>query len=213
MSGEWAQRSAPSKTLSPPSPPSSSSPPAQSSPAEFRPYRRFVTLFVLTFVFVGTAYLTTSVSVSIYRRRNPVPTGERLTALISEKEVKSCYEELGDVMSGLQKHLEKFHHLLGGYDPAEAQRWGDEGGLWRGQWRALGQRCRFGEIRPARLRKEFEEMAGVYDDLGETHRSYTDELTRFGRQQAPRLDRIRLKLRRIGERLSNAAAPSGEESR
>jgi len=54
-------------------------PPAQpaSSPPEFRRYRRFLSWLVLGFVSLGSAYMLVSVGVSIYRRRNAVPLGER----------------------------------------------------------------------------------------------------------------------------------------
>jgi hypothetical protein len=181
------------------------------SPAEFRPYRRFVSWFVLLFVSVGVAYLLVSVAVSIYQRRKAAPKGAPVSGEITEREVRGCFDELAEVADGLQKHLENFHHLLGGYDPAEAQRWGDEAAVWRRQWRVLGDRCRFGRLRPERWRKEYDDMAGVYEDLGETQKSYTDELTRFGREQAPRLDRVRTKVRRIGERLANAGTSTGEK--
>jgi hypothetical protein len=181
------------------------------SPPEFRPYRRFVTWVVLLFVSLGTAYLLMSVGVSIYRRRNAVPKGERVSEPITLAELRSCFEELEDVTQGLQKHLENFHHLLAGYDPQEAQRWADEGGVWRRQWVVLGRRCRIPGDRGAHLRKELEEVSAAYDELGETHEIYTRELSRFGREQAPRLDRIRQRLTRIGERLSKAAATAGEQ--
>jgi hypothetical protein len=189
----------------------SHSPPAAST--EFRPYRRFVSLFVLLFVSIGSVYMLLSVGVSIYRRRHAVPTGAMVSEMTTRSEIAGCFEELDDVMQGLSKHLENFHHLLGGYDPAEAQRWSDEGAVWRGQWLVLGKRCRFHEIRGLKLRKELEEMAAAYDEMGQIQQVYTNELLRFGRDQAPRLDRIRKRIQRIGERVAGAsAAASGETS-
>ena len=185
--------------------------PQTASPTEFRPYRRFVSWFVLVFVAVGSAYLLVSVAVSIYRRRHAVPTGATVSAQATDDEIRSCYEELDDVTQGLAKHLENFHHLLAGYDPDQAQTWADEGMVWRGQWRVLGRRCRFDEIRGGKLRKELEEMAAAYEELGATHETYTKELERFGKVQAPRLDRIRKRIQRIGERMAGQVSPpSGE---
>lgn len=183
--------------------------PAAPSP-EFRSYRRFVTWFVLIFVSVGSAYLLVSVGVSIYRRRNAIPAGEKVSAQMTDAEVGGCYDELRDVTEALRKHLENFHHLLAGYDPAEAQRWADEGAVWRGQWKVLGERCRFAEVRRGRLRKEIEEMAAVHDELGATQKTFTEALKRFGNDQAPRLDRIRRQMERIGARIAKVGAPTGE---
>jgi hypothetical protein len=166
---------------------------------------------VLSFIVLGSVYLLTSVGVSIYRRRHVVATADRVSVQITDAELVSCYQELDDVMQGLQKHLENFHHLLAGYDPAEAQRWAEEGDSWNGQWKVLGQRCRFDELRATRLRKELEEMAAAHADLGETHDIYTKAFKRFGKDQAPRLDRIRQRMKKIGERLDrSSASPSGE---
>jgi hypothetical protein len=189
----------------------SPSPPAAST--EFRPYRRFVSLFVLLFVSIGSAYLLISVGVSIYRRRHAVPTGAVVSETVTRSEIAGCYEELDDVLRSLHKYLENFRHLLAGYDPAEAQRWSDEGAVWRGQWRVLGARCRFHEIRGVKLRKELEEMAAAYDEMGLIQQVYTNELLRFGRDQAPRLDRVRLRIQKIGERVAGASATSSGENK
>jgi hypothetical protein len=170
-----------------------------------------VSLFVLAFVTIGSIYMLISVGVSIYRRRHAVPTGAVVSEMVTRSEIAGCYEELDDVMQGLGKYLENFHHLLGHYDPAEAQRWADEGSVWRGQWKVLGARCRFHEIRGVKLRKELEEMAAAYDEMGRIQQVYTNELLRFGRDQAPRLDRIRERIQKIGEKVAGAsAAASGE---
>jgi len=129
------------------------SPPQTASPPEFRPYRRFVSWFVLVFVSLGSAYLLVSVAVSIYRRRHAVPIGAPVSANATDGEIQSCYDELDDVTQGLLKHLENFHHLLAGYDPGEAQSWADEGQVWLGQLHVLRTRCRFDQMRGHRLRK------------------------------------------------------------
>lgn len=165
---------------------------------------------MLLFVALGSAYLLVSVSVTLYRRRHAVPWGAQVGSPMTDLELAGCYEDLAETTRALQKHLEKFHHLLGGYDPDEAQRWADEGDVWRGNWKVLGQRCRFAEPRPPRSRKEFDEMVGVYDDLAQTEKVYTQELMRFGKHQAPRLDRIRRRMEQIRERLQ-AGSVAGDK--
>jgi hypothetical protein len=121
-----------------------------------------------------------------------------------------CWQELSDVTEALQKHLEKSHYLLGGYDPAEVQRWANEGAFWRNQWKVLGARCRLDRPAPARSGKELDEMVTAYRELDETRAIYTKELLRFGREQAPRLDRIRARLDRIGRRLEKQPELKGD---
>lgn len=168
---------------------------------EFRPYRRFVALLALGIIFVGSSYLLISVGVTIYRQRHAVPSGTPVSASISPAELRGCLQEMSDVAESLQKHLEKSHYLLGGYDQGEAQRWAGEGAYWRNQWRALGARCHLDRPAPAGSPKPLDEMVGAYRDLEETAAVYTKELLRFGREQAPRLDRVRHRINRIGKRL------------
>jgi hypothetical protein len=174
--------------------PSSSSPTA----GEFRPYRRFVSLFILTFVTLGSIYMLVSVGVTIYRRQHAVPVG----GVASEDEIDTCHEELSDVADGLEKHLENFHHLVAHYDAAEAQRWAEDQAFWLGQWKAAGQRCHFSTRHTGRLAKEWDHLGTVHEELRETEASYTKELLRFGHDQAPRLDRIRKSLEEIAARIS-----------
>ncbi len=183
---------------------------AAATALEFRPYRRFVSLVALGVIFVGGGYLLVSVGVSIYRQRNAVPTGTQVSAQLSLREMLGCWQELSDVTEGLQKHLEKSHYLLGGYDQAEAQRWASEGAFWRNQWKALGERCRLNRPVLARSGKELDEMVGAYRELEDTASVYTKELLRFGREQAPRLDRIRVRINRIGKRLENKQGRMGD---
>jgi hypothetical protein len=179
-----------------------SSEPASQTPGEFRPYRRFVSLFILTFVTLGSIYMLVSVGVTIYRRQNAVPTGSPVGAIASDDEIEGCHEELSDVADGLEKHLENFHHLVAHYDAVEAQRWSEDQSFWLGQWRAAGERCHFQERRIGRFAKEWEQLGVVHEDLRETEAGYTKELLRFGHDQAPRLDRIRKSLAEIGARLT-----------
>ena len=173
--------------------------------SEYRPYRRFLAWSVVLFSVLGSLYVLTSVAVTIFRRRNPptvaaTPVGENVTL----DEVSGCWEELSDVQVALEKHLESFHHLLARYDNDEAQRWGDEGALWRKRWSHLGQRCRFGEVRTRDFRKHMDEMVSIHDDLGSVHLSYTRELKRFGSEHAPRLSRARVRLESLGKSLNEA---------
>ena len=180
---------------------------------EFRPYRRFVSLFILTFVSLGSVYMLVSVGVTIYRRQHAVPTGTPLGVETSAAEIQSCYEELNDVADGLEKHLENFHHLVAHYDAEEAQRWSEDQAFWLGQWRAAGGRCQFQERRAGRLAKEWDHLAVVHEELRETEASYTKELLRFGHDQAPRLDRIRRSLDEIGARLSGEQPKTQDSAR
>jgi hypothetical protein len=168
---------------------------------------------VLSFVSIGSIYLLVSVGVSIYRQRHPVATGAKISDQITEAELHSCYEDLDDLRQALEKHLESFHHLLAGYETAEAQRWAEEGTNWQAQWRVLGERCRFDEIRATPHRKELEEMAAAYADLAQTRDIYTKAFKRFGTDQAPRLERIRKRMQKIGERIASAPASPPEESK
>jgi hypothetical protein len=174
---------------------------------EFRPYRRFVYLMALSLIVVGVFYLLISVGTSIYRQRLPLPSKEPVSAAgapMSRAELVTCWQGLTDVTESLAKHLEKSHYLLGGYDQEEAQRWANEGVYWRNQWKALGTRCHLN--RPAATDgggKALDEMAGAYRDLGETYVVYTQQLQTFVREQAPRLDRVRKRINRIGRRLEN----------
>jgi hypothetical protein len=170
-----------------------------------------VSWFVLLFILIGGVYLLTSVGVSIYRRRHVVPTPNRVSAQVTEDEIKSCFDELDDVRQRLAKHLENFHHLLASYDRAEAQRWAEEGNSWHQQWQALGQRCRFNELPVTRLRKELEQMTGAYLALGDTYNLHIRAFKRFGTELAPRMDDIHERMKKIGERLNqSASSPPGE---
>jgi hypothetical protein len=170
-------------------------------PGEYRRYRRFVSAFILTFVSLGSAWLLTSVGVTIYRRRHAVPAGELVGAVASPAELEGCHEELKDVEQGLGRHLENVPHLVAHYDADEVQRWTEDQAFWLGQWKAADERCHFGVLRPGRFSKEWEQLSTIHAELHETEASYTKELLRFGRSEAPRLDRIRERLDRVGAKL------------
>jgi hypothetical protein len=178
-----------------------------SPPAEYRRYRKFLLWILLFFVFGLSFLLVASVAVNLYRRRHAQPRGETVSADVTDQELTSCWDELSDITDALRKHLENSHRLLGGYEPGEAQRWSDEGAVWRNQSAALGRRCRFPEVRGTRRRKELEEMAAAFEELRETERTYAQEVVRFGKDQVPRLDRIQKRVQKIGERLNQAASP------
>ena len=181
------------------------------APAEFRRYRRALGWSILGFISIGSIYLILSVSVTIYRRRHAVPSGEPLSAAVTLDDLDGCNDELADVTHGLDKHLEGFHSLLDHYDADAAQQWSDAGDLWRGQWRALGTRCRFGALHGGKLGPELEAMASVHAEIGETETIYAKDLRRFAQEQAPRLDRIRERIEKISERLDKARENNGDQ--
>lgn len=182
---------------------------APPSPGEYRRYRRFVSWFILTFVSLGCTYLLISVGVTIYRRRNAVPSGASVGAVASAADLLSCQEELNDVAHGLERHLDNFH-LVSHYDADEAQRWASDRRFWLGQWKAADERCHFAATRPGRFTKEWEQLAVIHAELRETEASYSKELLRFGKDQAPRLDRIRERLDRVGAKLGNDGSNSAD---
>jgi hypothetical protein len=169
------------------------------SPGEYRRYRRFLSWLVLCFVSLGSTYLLVSVGVTIYRRRHAEPLGAPVGA--STDDLESCAEELTDVEQGLERHLDNFNHLVAHYDAAEAQRWAEDRDFWLGQWRAAGTRCQYTDPRRGPLAKEWEQLAVIHTDLRETEQSYTKELIRFGKNEAPRLDLLRDRLESVGRRI------------
>jgi hypothetical protein len=183
---------------------------ASPAPAgEFRPYRRFLSRLILTFVSLGSVYLLLSIGVSIYRRRNAVPSGTPIGTAATEADLVSCLDELNDVTQGLASHLENFQ-LIAHYDADEAQRWAEHRAFWLGQWKAADERCRYAAPRPGKFGKEWEQLAVIHAELRETEASYTKELLRFGKDQAPRLARIEERLARVGEKLGTSSAGEGE---
>jgi len=187
-------------------------PPAQSastSPSEFRRYRRFLSWLVLGFVSLGSAYMLVSVGVSIYRRRNAVPSGAPVGAVSSASDLQGCLEELVVVEQALESHLENFHNLLAHYDADEAQRWAESESFWLGQWKAADHRCRYGEPRKGPLAKSWEELRVIHTDLKTTEQTYTKELQGFAKNQAPRLDQMRERLESVSRRIgTTVAAPA-----
>jgi hypothetical protein len=180
--------------------------PPVASVNEFRPYRRFLSWFILLFVLLGSSYILASIGVTIYRRRHAVPLGSRVGEVATKQDLHSCFDELKDVVEGLDRYLESSHRLLGHYDVEEVQRWSSDGSFWRGQWNAVGKRCAFS----AHKGKEWEELAVVHDLLKETEASYTQEIQRFGRELTPRLDRMRERLTRIESHLGDSVPPAGD---
>jgi hypothetical protein len=176
------------------------------SPPEFRRYRRFLSWLVLGFVSVGSAYMLVSVGVTIYRWRNAVPSGAPVTLPVSAADLKGCLDELSDVEQALERHLENFHNLLAHYDAAEANQWAENESFWLGQWKAAGQRCRFGERRKGPLAKSWYELGVVYDELRRTEKTYTEELQGFAQRQAPRLDQMRERLESVSRQIGNTSA-------
>jgi hypothetical protein len=167
-------------------------------PGEFRRHRKFVSWFILAFVFLGGSYMLLSVSVTIYRRQHAVLRGSPVGILATPQDAESCFDELSDVVEGLLKYLENSHTLMAQTNTGEIQAWADAGSYWRGQWRAVGERCGFERRRGA---KNWEEMAVLHEELRDTEAGYTKEISLFGKDLAPRLGRLRAQLARIGERL------------
>lgn len=183
--------------------------PASTSPPEFRRYRRFLSWLVLGFVSLGSAYMLVSVGVSIYRRRNAVPTGAPVGSPATPADLQGCLEEVGVVEQALERHLENFHNLLAHYDTDEAQSWAESESFWLGQWKAAGERCRFTQRHQGPLAKSWEELRVIYDELKNTEATYTKELQGFARHQAPRLDQMRERLKSVGQRIGTTiAAPA-----
>jgi hypothetical protein len=175
------------------------------SPGEYRRYRRFLSWLVLCFITLGSGYLLVSVGVTIYRRRRAEPAAAPVGA--STADLESCTEELIDVEQGLEQHLDNFNHLVAHYDAAEAQRWAEDRDFWLGQWRAAGARCQYTDPRRGPLAKDWEQLAVIHTDLRDTEASYTKELIRFGKNEAPRLDLLRERLESVGRRIG--ASPTG----
>jgi hypothetical protein len=170
-----------------------------------------VSALALGLISVGSGYLLLSVGISIYRQRHAVPQGDPVSARITAAELSGCWKELSDVSEALRKHLERSHYLLDGYDPNQAQEWSNQGAVWLNQWKLLGKRCRFGAGAPAATPKEMEEMTSAYRELEDTFKVYRREILRFGGEQVPRLDRIRKRIERIGQRLDQAGTREGDE--
>jgi len=184
-------------------------PASTSHPAEFRRYRRFLSWLVLGFVSLGSAYMLVSVGVTIYRRRNAVPLGAPVPTAASPAELQGCLEELTVVEQALEGHLENFHNLLAHYDADEAQRWSESESFWLGQWKAADERCRYGVPRKGPLAKSWEELRVIHGDLRTTEQTYTKALTDFARNQAPRLDQMRERLKSVSRRIGTTiAAPA-----
>jgi hypothetical protein len=184
---------------------SSSSDSTPAAAAEFRPYRRFVSRVILTFSTLGSAWLLSSIAVTIYRRSNAVPSGTPIGLVATATDFESCHDELRDVTHGLATHLENFQ-LIAHYDIDEAQRWAEDRAFWLGQWKAADERCHFAAPRPGKLAKEWEQLAAIHAELHETEASYDKELRRFGNDQAPRLARIQERLDRVGQKLATGGS-------
>jgi hypothetical protein len=172
------------------------------SPGEYRRYRRFVSWFILSFVSLGSVWLLVSVGVTIYRRRHAVPAGALVGTIASVADLEGCQEELTDVEQGLERHIENAPHLVAHYDAEGVQRWDEDQSFWLGQWKAADERCRFSVHRPGKFSKEWEQLSTIHAELHDAESSYTKELKRFGKTEAPRLDLIRERLDRVGAKLN-----------
>ena len=113
--------------------------------ADYGKYRRIISGLILAMATVGTTWVMVSVGVTIYRRSRIEPGTSRVSQTATTAELESCRAEVADIALGLEKHVESFHHLLGRYDPDDAQRWGEQGLLWRRSWADVGRRCRLAD--------------------------------------------------------------------
>jgi hypothetical protein len=181
------------------------------SPGEFRPYRRFVSWFILSFVTLGSTWLLASVGVTIYRRRHAVPAGALVGQVASAADLEACHEELTDVEQALERHIENAPHVVAHYDTDGAQRWTEEQSFWRNQWKAADEKCHFSLHRPGKRSKEWEDLSTIYTELYETEESYTKELKRFGKSEAPRLDLIIERLDHVGKKIGASGADVAAE--
>jgi hypothetical protein len=179
-----------------------------SSQQEFPRYRKLVAWTTSILIALGVLYLILSVLVTLQRHRNVV-LESRISTQMTAQEIGGCFDELHDVSMALEKHLENAYHLLAGYDSEDAQRWTSEGDVWRKRWRVLGERCRLVDGQPIPRSRDLEAMAAAHEELGSIQATYSRELLRFGRELAPRLDRINKRVEQIGEHLSRSSSPTG----
>ena len=192
-------------------------PESAASPGEFRQYRRFLSVIILSFISIGSIYLLVSVGVTIYRRQYAVPGGPAGGGVAAADQLDNCFDELSDVTQGLARHLESFHHLVAQYDAAEAQRWADNRSFWLSQWKTSNEHCQFSAPRAGKEKKDWEQLAVVHAELREIEASYTKELLRFGHDHAPAMDRVRVRLGKIGKHLAASQdqqpAPDARDAR
>ena len=180
-------------------PKNESGPPQSRGPSktEFYRYRRFLGLSLVTFAVLGSTWVLASVGVDIYRRRHPEPTAGPTAVHPTKEGLQECVEALEFSRMSLEKHLEDFHKLLGSYDSTEAQDWGASGVVWRRNWKRLGQRCEPGVASEGPIGNAFRDLEALHDELGALHKTYTVELQRFNSQLAPRMERLRKKVKKV----------------
>jgi hypothetical protein len=179
---------------------------------EFRQYQKLVSWTLLSVITLGSLYLMASVSVSLYRRRHPLPAGDQVSASVTKTEMASCFSDLGEMSVAQRKFLERSYHLLASDDADELQRWDEEGTVWRKQWLGVGQRCRFlsGPHPTTPLRREMDAMAAAHAEMGNIQSTYTEALKRFAKDLAPRMGRLHKRLTQIGEAIGTNSSPSGD---
>ncbi len=178
-------------------------------PGEFRRYRRFLSWLVLTFISLGTTYVLVSVGVTIYRRRRAEPLGSPVGA--SASDLESCAEELTDVEQELERHLDNSNHLVAHYDSTAAQLWSEDRDFWLNQWKAADARCHYAEPRPGPLAKTWEQLAVIHTDLRNIEGDTTKVLVRFGRDEAPKVDRLRSRLETVSRQIADGATGAASQ--
>ena len=188
-------------------------------PSEFRPYRRFVSWFVLIFVSLGSAYLLVSVG------RDDLPPPQRRPAGRARRR-----DRVDRRPRGLPRGADRRRAGAGAPPrelppPARALRRRRGPALGRGPRRSGSASGRppasaatSAEPRTGPLAKEWEELGVIHAELRDTEASYTKELLRFGTEPGatprshPRADSTSVG-RRIGSRPSPRPAGATHHDR
>jgi hypothetical protein len=163
---------------------------------DYRKYRRFIAVLTLSLIGTSVIWVLVSVGLTISHRASLTPPGDGTRPAGGSVDLSACRDELAAHASALERHLENFHHLLGSYHPDDAQKWAEEGLLWRLAWSDMAARCQFSAL-GASGSKAHERMATAHASLGDIQARVTAELKRFGTDHATRLQQIRSQLETI----------------
>jgi len=153
-------------------------------------------VLTLSLITTSVIWVLFSVGLTISRRASLTPTGDGMRPVGGSVDLSACRDELAAHAGALEHHLENFHHLLGSYQPDDAQTWAEEGLLWRHAWFDMTTRCQFSAL-GASGSKVHERMAIAHASLGDIQARVTAELKRFGTDHANRLQQIRSQLEKI----------------
>jgi len=163
---------------------------------EHRKSRRTTAVLTLSLIGAVVIWVLLSVGITISRRASLTPAGGAPGSDGVAIDLGACRDELAAHAAGLERHLESFHHLLGSYQPDDAQKWAEEGLLWRRAWSDMTARCKFTSL-GASGSKVHERLATAHASLGEIEARVTADLKRFGTDHATRLQQIRSQLETI----------------